>query len=59
MEGGKGLNKEKTLEKAKVDNVYEIETDSVQWSLKQDGVGPLSTKEEEIELEYLIQEGSD
>lgn len=52
------MKQKKTWEKTAEGKVCETEVDSVQWYLKQAGANPLLTKEEELELAYLVQEGS-
>lgn len=52
------MKKKKTWEKATEGKVCETEADPVQWYLKQAGANPLLTKEEELQLAYLVQEGS-
>lgn len=52
------MKQKKTWEKAAEGKVCETEVDSVQWYLKQAGADPLLTKEEELQLAYLVQEGN-
>lgn len=52
------MKQKRTWEKAAEGKACETEVDSVQWYLKQAGADPLLTKEEELQLAYLVQEGN-